>query len=535
MTARRTPILALGALAAAAAFPLIPAAPALAASTDIVFNEVESNGDPVGDWAEVTNTGAAPVDLSGWTFKDNDDTHAYVIPAGTVVAPGAFLTLSEAQFGFGLGGNDAVRLFDASGALVADYAWTTHATTTYGRCPDGAGAWTTTLSSTNGAANACPVTTPTATATPTATPTPTAPARTVLPWIGTPVTPVDAANTFDGDFSSLDFDPGSGMYYGTHNGDGLLYRLMWDGAQMNVVSTTTLKYPDGTGRPDAEGVTVAGGLLLVGTERNNEDNKVSFNEILAYDANAAVDGATISAVQQWNLTSLLPATGANLGIEAVEFVHDTELTGLAGYNPADYPLHGEGLAFVGVEGTGEVYAVALNSDGSAQLVATFTPGFPGVMALDFDANMGGLWVHCDDGCSGESALLDLSTGAFTYYAAPAGLELLNSEGMTSTLGCLNGQHPYFFSDDNNTDGHSLYVSYVPCAVPTETPAVTETPTAEPTDTAAATTAPTSTSTPGAKPGAGLANTGAEPAPAIALGLGALALGALAALRRRARA
>ena len=29
------------------------------------FNEVESNGDPVGDWVELLNTGATPVDISG--------------------------------------------------------------------------------------------------------------------------------------------------------------------------------------------------------------------------------------------------------------------------------------------------------------------------------------------------------------------------------------------------------------------------------------------------------------------------------------
>ena len=54
------------------------------ASTRSSFNEVESNGDPVGDWAELKNTSADPVDISGLKFKDGDDAHPfYTIPGGT--------------------------------------------------------------------------------------------------------------------------------------------------------------------------------------------------------------------------------------------------------------------------------------------------------------------------------------------------------------------------------------------------------------------------------------------------------------------
>ena len=70
----------------------------------IKINEVESNQGTPGDWVELYNAGATPVDVSGWIFKDNDDTHAYVIAAGTTIAPGAYLVLEEAGFGFGLGG-----------------------------------------------------------------------------------------------------------------------------------------------------------------------------------------------------------------------------------------------------------------------------------------------------------------------------------------------------------------------------------------------------------------------------------------------
>ncbi len=127
----------------------------------IRINEVESDGGTPGDWVELFNAGAAPVDISGFVFRDNDDTHGYTIPAGTVVAPGAYYVLEEAAIGFGLGGVDGARLFRTDGTVADSYYWTAHASTTYGRCPNGAGEITTTLGATKGAANNCvaPITT----------------------------------------------------------------------------------------------------------------------------------------------------------------------------------------------------------------------------------------------------------------------------------------------------------------------------------------------------------------------------------------
>jgi hypothetical protein len=120
----------------------------------VKINEVESNGGVPGDWVELYNAGPAAVDLSGFVFKDNDDTHAYAIPAGTTIAAGGYLTLEEAAFGFGLGGADSARLFDPTGTLIDTHAWTAHAPVTYGRCPNGTGAFTPTTT-TKGAANTC--------------------------------------------------------------------------------------------------------------------------------------------------------------------------------------------------------------------------------------------------------------------------------------------------------------------------------------------------------------------------------------------
>jgi len=123
------------------------ATPCTVAVTGVKINEVESNGGTPGDWFELINTATTAADLSGWKMLDNDDTHTpYVFPAGSVIAPGGYLVVEEAQFVFGLGAPDSVRIYDATGAIYDTYSWTAHATTTYGRCPNGTGELTTTTS-----------------------------------------------------------------------------------------------------------------------------------------------------------------------------------------------------------------------------------------------------------------------------------------------------------------------------------------------------------------------------------------------------
>jgi hypothetical protein len=125
------------------------------------INEIESSDSTGPDWIELYNTSAvSTIDISGWIFRDNDDTHAYVFPAGTTIGPHAFLasdTFSTGTPNFGLGASDQARLFDPSGATLFDtYTWTTHAAQTYGRCPDGTGGFVDTVAPTRGTANMCP-------------------------------------------------------------------------------------------------------------------------------------------------------------------------------------------------------------------------------------------------------------------------------------------------------------------------------------------------------------------------------------------
>src|SRR5690606_5837389 len=50
------------------------------------INEVESDGGSPDDWIELANPTASDLDVSGVVVKDDDDAHAYEIPAGTTIA-----------------------------------------------------------------------------------------------------------------------------------------------------------------------------------------------------------------------------------------------------------------------------------------------------------------------------------------------------------------------------------------------------------------------------------------------------------------
>lgn len=93
------------------------------------INEAASVGD---DFIELINISDAPVDLSGWSVADGgydaEDPETadsrYVIPAETMLMPGAFLLLVKGvDHAFGLGGEEGVWLFDAAGALIDETRW----------------------------------------------------------------------------------------------------------------------------------------------------------------------------------------------------------------------------------------------------------------------------------------------------------------------------------------------------------------------------------------------------------------------------
>ncbi len=452
-------------------------------SSPVRINEVESQDGTPGDWVELTNVGSTTVDLGGYVLQDSEDDHAWTIPAGTTVTAGGFTVLDEAQagtgtgtgsgsgFDFGLGKADSVRLSDARGLLVDQYSWTAHATTTYGRNPDGTGDFAVTAEPTKGAANHF------------------AGVVTAEAWPGGPdETVLDAEDTFTGDLSGLDWTTSStsrdGQLWAVQNGDGLLYHLASDGrggwAPTNAAGVD-LRYADGTGTPDAEGVTVTAddpGAVYVSTERDNDVSKVSRPAVLRF---ATTDGSesVLRATDEWNLAADFPGLGANAGLEGVTWVPDAWLTERgfvdqhtgAAYMPASYPGHGDGLFVVGVEGTASAYAYALMDDGSFQRIATIGTPFSLVAEVQFDPTLDALWVVCDEACSGRTALFDVQDGAFTLaslYEAPANADrTLANEGFAISGRCVDGARATYYADDNDTNGSSLRTGTYPCDATTE--------------------------------------------------------------------
>jgi uncharacterized protein (TIGR03437 family) len=437
------------------------------------INEVESEGGSPGDWVELYNPTTTPLDLSGFMLRDSVDTNAYSLPAGSIIAPQGYLVLEAAAFTFDLGASDSVRLFDAAGTLTDSYSWTAHATSTFGRCPNGSGDFSTTTSPTKGAVNAC------------------AGDVSFAPWPGAAtVENAGPVGVFNGNLSGLIYEPSGGptpgVIWAARNGPGSLFRLTFNGTIWTPDTANSwatgkqLRYPNGSGDPDAEGVTLAGnssnGGLFVSTERDNSVSGVSRLSILRFDP--AATGAVLTATHEWNLTADLPAAGPNLGLEAITWVPDSYLTSRnffdesknRTYNPADYPNHGSGIFFVGVEASGIVYAYALDQAGTNfTRLATIPTGLAGVMDLQFDRDQNDLWAVCDDTCQGRSVVFRIdSTGKFTAarrFERPTGMPNLNNEGFAiapAALCTANGK-PVFWADDGETGGHAIRRGTLNCS------------------------------------------------------------------------
>ncbi|NYF12879.1 hypothetical protein HDC34_001173 [Pseudoclavibacter sp. JAI123] len=537
----------------------------------VVINEIDSSGGEPGDWIELANPGTAAIDLEGYVLTDNspeDPTHRYTIPAGTVVAPGAHLVIEDGESDLGLGGADSVRLFGTDGTTVVDqYSWTRHAATTYGRCPDGTGEFAQTAVVTKGSANACADA-------PTETPGPTTPDS--EPWPGdAAVAPIAGGITLAEDMSGLDYQysPDGSTLWAVENGTGGLYRFEvtadggvtpaqgWEEPKRVRFQADAGK-PDAAG-PDTEGVTFSPerpDSVFVGAERDNSVKSTNRNTILEVNVRAAT-GAEIVSTTEWDLTGSLPQVEANTGIEAIEWVADSELEGKlldentgAPYDSANYP-GADGLFFVAVEETAGVYAYALFDDGSAGRVATLESGLGGVMALDYDESTQTLWGMCDNGCGGTSALFHFGTEdgsagyTVTHIARPAGLPDTNNEGFTIAPNetCVDGARAAYWLEDG-VKADALKQGSIACAPavtpPSETPGGTETP--APTGSPAATDTQGATPSPGGAAGGGqgsgtetgakdeaLATTGAAHLVLVTLaGLAALTLGGFALTRRR---
>ncbi len=144
-------------------------------AADVALNEVTSKGASDGPFAdkgdaiELTNVGAAAVDLAGWKLSDDPTfpiDKTYVFPPGSSLAPGEFFVLvefdkntmeGELPFGLSSSGEETVTLANTSGVTVDQLiVQGADAAVSYCRIPDGTGAWQTcdlTLGTSNKAAS----------------------------------------------------------------------------------------------------------------------------------------------------------------------------------------------------------------------------------------------------------------------------------------------------------------------------------------------------------------------------------------------
>ena len=112
----------------------------------LVINEINfksSDDFNADDWVELYNPNTFSVDISSWKLKDDDNSHVYNIPEGTVISADGYLILVKdasdfsdvypeitnyiGELGFGLGTSDAVRLFNTDDVLqdevIYDNSW----------------------------------------------------------------------------------------------------------------------------------------------------------------------------------------------------------------------------------------------------------------------------------------------------------------------------------------------------------------------------------------------------------------------------
>ena len=122
-------------------FQVTPNFSSTEATIPIVINEINYRSSPdfnADDWIELYNPNSSSIDLSNLQIKDNDDTHIFIIPEGTLIEGDGYLVFvkDESDFisvlpninyigelGFGLGGSDSVRLYNSTGALQDEVAY----------------------------------------------------------------------------------------------------------------------------------------------------------------------------------------------------------------------------------------------------------------------------------------------------------------------------------------------------------------------------------------------------------------------------
>lgn len=471
----------------------------------VVINEVQSN-DPDGgaDWIELANPTSEELDISGIVILDSKDKDPYTIPEGTKIPANGFLVIKQDDtgvngFAFGLGEGDSVRLFE-KGKQIASTAWPadTHTDPTWGLYPDVNGTtYKNTAEATPGAANKFSDTVQ------------------VIDWPGSNEVKVyDTTSTFLEDSSGLDFS--GGKLYAVDNGTATFW-------VMDVAKDGTLSFTPGfeSGKrvsfrkdagnasakgPDAEGITVDGnGMVYLASERDNSDKGTNYDTVLMVDPNTS--GTTLTAQKEWDITSSLPSVSANMGIEAVEWVSNADITGKLidkntgkPFDPTNYPdACAGGVFFVALEDNGHIYAYVLNSDETAVQIADIDSRLGGAMALDYDTYTKTLWATADDGYANRMARISFNgteTPEITHVLPATGVDTTsNNEGFAIATAdyTVNGQRPVYRFRDGVASG-ALTIGSMDSTYKAATDPSTGEPTGDPSETGKITRTTTTTIT-----------------------------------------
>ncbi|TWV53789.1 hypothetical protein FRZ03_08550 [Streptomyces misionensis] len=496
-----------------------PGCPAsVPAASRVRINEVTSAD---ADTVELYNGGTSAVGIGAWKYVDDDTTHSPVSlssssPSATSIPAGGYVTFDSA---LGLGDNDSLFLTDGNGTTIDSVTWATGgAKPSSERCANGTGRFRTSATATFGAANSCSggsagsggdggrllggggsLTGGCAPEAPTGTGP--APAGTLVWPGGKDVTIADdvcAFTTSTGpegrDLSGLAFDPSNPSVLWAAKNKNWLFKLVKSGGKWVAdpswsATGKQIRFLGGSGEPDSEGLTVGGnGHVYVTSERDNTKNTVPKDTIMEFDPSAP--GSTLAPIHQWDMTSQFPQldTGskddANLGFEGVSYVPDSWLTAGgwidpltgAAYDPANYPLHGSGLFFAGLEWDGTLHVYGLNSDGTFTTFGTIPTGKASVMDVTFDAGTRRIIATCDNTCGETHTLMKIdAAGAIVpdvTYTNPAVMPVDNLEGfaIAPPSACADGSREAVWTDDgvygfgsgSSSYGHALYSGTFPC-------------------------------------------------------------------------
>ncbi|WP_300409206.1 lamin tail domain-containing protein [Lagierella sp.] len=416
----------------------------------VVLNEIQSNDPNKGpDWIELANPTDSKLDISGLIIKDNDDSHEYTIPEGTVIEANGFLVLTDEDFGFGLGKSDMVRIYQGN-LLIQSAKWEGHTNPTWGLYPDVNGMeYRNTLVETKGSANKFPGIPEKYDALETC-----------------PVVVLDKTKTFLEDSSGLDFH--DGKLYAVDNGTGIFWIVeLGEDNSINVLSQKRVRFkkdaenPDAKG-PDTEGIAVDGrGMVYVASERDNSNKGVNYNTILMVDPGAKEKD--LVSIKEWDITSLLPQVSANTGIEAIEWIprnhienmvvdmNTKELLDLNNYPNAV----GDGIFTVALEDNGHVYGFVLNEDETANMVFDIDSKLGGAMSLNYDDEERLLWISADDGFNNMRAVLEFDkteSGKISHVNPPKDLPVNNFEGFAIGESDKDGVRKVLWFEDGVASG-----------------------------------------------------------------------------------